>query len=166
MAREALRPLSQPEIATHLKVLLEMYGPVEHDSEAEAKLYWSAWYRDLSEWPGDLVLEAIERWRRGPARSRPKTSGQLMDMVRDEMLRRRAFEANVRTAKKRLTEQEQWLSEHVVAPVGSAEHTRIRDGLKDLARRLRRGDPIRPLTAEQAQRNFDELAKAAREERQ
>lgn len=164
VARDALRPMDQAEVAIRLKVLFEMYGPVEFDSETESKLFWSAWYRDLAEWPADLVAEACERWRRSPAKSRPKTSGHLSDLIKDELLRRRAFDRHVKAAKVRMKEHDQWLSEHV-APVGSEEHTRIKNGLRDLAKRLRMGEPIRPISAERAQQNFEELRKAARDER-
>lgn len=166
VAREALRPLPQPEAAMHLRGLFELYGLPEFDSDAASKLFYRAWYEDLAEWPADLVVEACKRWRRSPAKTRPKTSGHLMDVVRDEMLKRRAFERNVREARKRMAEHDKWMSEHVCAPVGSEEHKAISAGLRNLAKSLRMGAPVRPISPERAKENFEQLRKSAGEEGQ
>lgn len=49
------------------------------------------WIEDLSEFPADLVEEACRRWRRGNHNRAPYASGELMESVKPEFVRRKSL---------------------------------------------------------------------------
>ena len=140
VAREALRPMPGEEILIHLKALFDLYGGVDFENEAAGTMFWRAWIEDLSEWPADLVEEACRRWRRSPAKVRPKSSGNLNDIIRSEFSNRFAFRRWVQQAR----DLRARMDAENPPDVSPEDRKKITANLRRLSQHIASGTPINP----------------------
>lgn len=94
-----LQPPTKQQIAVNIEMIegrgFEKTLPLDPQALAEEiemqKAIKREWLEDLKEFPADLVELACKRWRRANNNRPPYASGELMESVKPEFIRRKSL---------------------------------------------------------------------------